>query len=79
MVKGEIQVNACYDAIIEILSHDEQYKEQNGQWISMEELFAECKKKVKGLRQIEFNAAMELEADEYTPEVKKYLTRIHYI
>lgn len=79
MAKGEININACYNAIIEIFKTDEEFKEINGHWMTTEELFTECKKKVKGLREIEFYAAMELENDEYSPEVEKYLKRIKYI
>ena len=76
---GALKVNACYDAIIEILKDDEDFKEKNGYWMTTEELFAECKKQVKGLREIEFYAAMETENDEYSPEVEKYMKRIKMI
>ncbi|HBY20599.1 MAG TPA: hypothetical protein DEG71_06270 [Clostridiales bacterium] len=79
MAKGEINVNACYNAIIEILEKDEEYKEITGNWMSTEELHKQCKKKVKGLREIEFFAALEMENDEYSLEVEKYLKRIKYI
>jgi len=79
MAKGEINVNACYDAIVEILKNDEEYKEKTGNWISTEELHKLCRKRVKGLREIEFYSALELENDEFSPEVEKYLKRIRWI
>jgi len=79
MTKGEVNVNACYNAIIEIMKNDEEYKERTGNWMSNEELYRLCRKEIKGLRQIEFDSALEMEADEFSPEVKKYLKRIKVI
>ena len=79
MAKGEINVNNCYNAIVEILKNDEEYKEKTGNWMSTEELHKLCKKKVKGLRDIEFYAALEMENDVYSLEVEKYLKRIRWI
>jgi hypothetical protein len=77
--RGEKQVNACYDAIVEVIKDDEEFYNIHHRWMTTEELFEACKKKIKGLREIEFYAALELENDEYSTEVKKYLKRIKYI
>ena len=79
MAKGEINVNACYDAIVETIKGDELFKDKHGRWMTNEELYAECRKTVKGLRQIEFDAALEMENEEYSPAVEKYLRRIKFL
>jgi len=79
MAKSQTRINKCYDIIIEILSNDEEYHEKNESWISTDEILTECQKRIKGLKEIEFQSAMEIENDNYSPEVEKYLTKIKYI
>ena len=64
MARGEEKVNECYNIIFEILDKDEEFKEKNNRWMNTEEMYIECKKRIKGLREIEFQAALELENEE---------------
>ena len=78
-MKASERLDKCYDTIGEIAKENKNFYDTNGLWSSFELLFEECKKRIKGLKQIEFDAALEIENDEYSPEVKKFLKRIKYI
>jgi hypothetical protein len=80
MSNGRYKVDACYDTARALLAaHDDEYRNTHGHWMSNDELFEGCKRTVKGLTRIQFDAAMEIENDTFSPEVERYLKRIQYI